>query len=75
MGRGGLRYQSWLWFLLAISFISSVLGLCLYSAVPPASVMFLWVAAFAQVVIPVLLITMAGKLGAVNEDDVERHRE
>ncbi|CZR54705.1 uncharacterized protein PAC_04589 [Phialocephala subalpina] len=72
---GGLHYQSWLWLLLALSFISSVLGLSLYSAVPSVSIIFLWIAAFSQVVIPVLLITMAGKSETEKEDDVESHRD
>lgn len=72
---GGLRYQSWLWFLLALSFISTALGLSLYSAVPLASVIFLWVAAFVQVVIPVLLLSVAGKSEIRDEDDVELHRD
>jgi uncharacterized oligopeptide transporter (OPT) family protein len=71
----GLRYQSWLWFLLALSFTSSTLGLGLYSAVPLVSVILLWVAAFTQVVIPVLLISTAGKSEARDEDDVELHRD
>lgn len=69
----GLPYQPWLWFYLAASFVSSILGLCLYTAVPPASIFFLWVAACAQVVIPLLLIivTEASK----TKDDVESHRD
>lgn len=68
----GLRYQSWFWLCLCISSLSSVLGLSLYSAVPLASIVFLWAAAFAQVVIPVLLI-ITGTSKAGNGDDVEGH--
>lgn len=69
----GLPYQPWVWVYLAVSFMSNILGLCLYTSVPPASIAFLWFAAFAQVVIPLLLIivTEASK----TEDDVESHRD
>ncbi|RDW57684.1 hypothetical protein BP5796_12485 [Coleophoma crateriformis] len=56
----GLRYQSWIWICLFGSSLSSVLGLGLYSAIPVASIVFLWVAAFAQVVVPVLLMVTDG---------------
>jgi hypothetical protein len=69
----GLRYQSWFWLCLCVSSLSSVVGLSLYSAIPVASIIFLWVAAFAQVVIPVLLIIKTGESETGNEDDVERH--
>jgi hypothetical protein len=45
----------------------------LYSAVPLASIVFLWVAAFAQVAIPLLLIINTGSSEARSKDDVERH--
>lgn len=70
-----LHYQSWLWLLLALSFISSVIGLSLYSAIPSAVIIFLWVAACAQVVIPLLLIAMTGKSETKKEDDVESHSD
>lgn len=69
----GLHYQSWFWLWLFISSLSSVLGLSLYSAMPLASIIFLWAAAFAQVVIPVLLIIKTGTSETENGDDVERH--
>ncbi|KIN08823.1 hypothetical protein OIDMADRAFT_175532 [Oidiodendron maius Zn] len=71
----GLPYQSWLWFCLAGSFMSSVLGLGLYSAVPLASIVFLWVAEFAQVVIPLLLIIVTEASKTNDEDDIESHRD
>jgi hypothetical protein len=69
----GLRYQSWFWVCLGISSLSSVLGLSLYASSPLASVIFLWVAAFAQVVIPILLMIKAGVRKSPDRDDVERH--
>jgi len=69
----GLRYQSWFWLCLCVSSLSSLLGLSLYSAIPLASTVFLWVAAFAQVVIPVLLIIQTETSEIENGDDVERH--
>lgn len=68
----GLYHQSWLWFCLCISSLSSILGLSLYSSIPIASIMFLWASAFAQVVIPVLFIINTGKLEFRNSVDVER---
>ncbi|KAL2068515.1 hypothetical protein VTL71DRAFT_14852 [Oculimacula yallundae] len=70
---GCLHYQSWLWVLLALSFVSSILGLSLYSAIPSAVTIFLWVAAFVQVVVILLLMTMAGI--PEKENDVESHRD
>ena len=55
--------------------MSSVLGLGLYSAVPLASIVFLWVAAFAQVVIPLLLIIVTEASKTKDEDDIESHRD
>ena len=72
-GSVGLRYQSWFWLCLCVSSLSSLLGLSLYSAVPQASVVFLWTAAFAQVVIPTLLIIKTETSETKNGDDVECH--
>lgn len=72
-GSVDLRYKSWFWLCLFISLLSSVSGLSLYCALPRASIAFLWTAAFAQVVIPVLLTIKTGESEAGNEDDVELH--
>ena len=72
---GGLRYQSWFWLCLFLSSLSSVLGLSLYSAMPLASIVLLWAAAFAQVVIPVLLAIKTRSPEAGSKDDVERHAD
>jgi hypothetical protein len=69
----GLHYRSWFWVCLCVSSLSSVLGLSLYSAIPMASIVFLWAAAFAQVVIPVLLVIKTETPESGNGDDVERH--
>ena len=71
----GLHYQSWFWICLCVSSLSSVLGLILSSSTPVASVFLLWTAAFAQVVIPVLLVMKSGASESVNGDDVERHAD
>jgi len=71
----GLRYKSWFWLCLFVSSLLSVLGLSLYSAMPLASIVLLWAAAFAQVVIPVLLAIKTGSLEAGSKDDVERHAD
>jgi hypothetical protein len=69
----GLHYQSWFWLCLCGSSLSSVLGLSLYSASPLFSMIFSWAAAFAQVIVPLLLIMKIGESGAGKRDDVERH--
>jgi len=69
----GLRYRSRFWLWLFVSSLSSVLGLSLYSLMPLASIVFLWVAAFAQVAIPVLLVIKTGSSEAGSKDDIERH--
>ncbi|PMD41736.1 hypothetical protein L207DRAFT_633063 [Hyaloscypha variabilis F] len=69
----GVRYRSWFWVWLFVSSLSSVLGLCLYSSMPLASIVFLWTAAFAQVAIPVLLVLKTGSSEAGSKDDVERY--
>ena len=55
--------------------MSSVLGLSLYYVTPLASVIFLWVAAFAQVVIPVLFVTVTRNSEARDKDNVEHQRD
>jgi len=42
---------------------------------PLASIVLLWAAAFAQVVIPVLLAIKTGSSEAGSKDDVERHAD
>lgn len=71
----GLRYQSWYWFWLLTSLLSSVLGLSLYSAVPLASIVFLWIAAFAQVALPILFIVNTGPPEAERKEDIECHMD
>jgi hypothetical protein len=69
----GLKYQSWFWLWLFVSSLSSVLGLSLYSSCPLASIVLLWTAAFAQVVISVLSVIKAGSSETGSKEDVERH--
>ncbi len=69
----GLRYRSWFWLCLFASSLSSVLGLSLNSAMPLASRVLLWAAAFTQVVIPVLRVIGTGSSEAGSKEDVERH--
>lgn len=70
-----LYYRSWFWLWLCASVLFSVLGLSLYYPIPMASTILLWAAAFAQVVIPLLLVIKTGAVEAKNWDDVERHRD
>lgn len=70
---GGLRYQFWFWFFFGASFVSSLLGLGLYFLVPVASVICLWAAAFAQVIVPVLIMIKTGPQESDNGEDLE-HR-
>ncbi|PQE17123.1 hypothetical protein CJF30_00003849 [Rutstroemia sp. NJR-2017a BBW] len=72
-GSLGLHYKSWFWLWLCASVLFSVLGLSLYTTSPLASTILLWAAAFAQIVVPLLLVIMTGAADRRNRDDVERH--
>jgi hypothetical protein len=72
-GSLGLHYKSWFWLWLCASVLFSVLGLSLYNTSPLASTILLWAAAFAQIVVPLLLVIKTGAADRRNRDDVERH--
>ncbi|PQE22395.1 hypothetical protein CJF32_00009348 [Rutstroemia sp. NJR-2017a WRK4] len=72
-GSLGLHYKSWFWLGLCASVLCSVLGLSFYTTSPLASTILLWAAAFAQIVVPLLLIIKTGAADRRNRDDVERH--
>jgi hypothetical protein len=74
-GSVGLRYKFWFWLWLCASLLFSVLGLSLYTTHPLASAVLLWAAAFAQIVVPLLLVIKSGAIERSKGDDVESHAE
>jgi hypothetical protein len=64
----GLQYRSWFWACLAVSSVTSILGVSLSGQFPMASGMLGWIGTFAQVVITMLVtqsIRSASKEGSL----------